>query len=258
VAVRGFETTWAVVNASPDIPQQVRSLCGDVAREGGRHSALECVFLTNGDLDHVLGLLQLREGGTLKVAAPDSVWESLVNGLRIPQVLDSYCGVERITVSTEWTFFPGLGLHARMVPLRGTSLPRYDAASRHGVHSVGYLFREMEKGPMVGIFPDVAVLDDALVAELAPCELVFFDGTFWENDELGRQKLGVRTAADMGHVPIFGPGGSLDRLASLALPTCAYLHINNTNPILRPDSEERRTVEEKGLVVANDGMKFIL
>ncbi len=88
---------------------------------------------------------------------------------------------------------------------------------------------------------------------LKGCELVFFDGTLWSDDELDRAGVGSKTAQAMGHLPV---SESVGALAALEIPKCGYLHINNTNPILRPDSVERAEVETYGLFVAEDGMSF--
>jgi pyrroloquinoline quinone biosynthesis protein B len=85
---------------------------------------------------------------------------------------------------------------------------------------------------------------------------VLVDGTFWTEDELPRLGFSVRTASDMGHVPLSGPGGTLELLAGLVRPRKALVHINNTNPILLDDSPERHAVHRAGVEVAYDGLEF--
>ncbi len=221
------------------------------AKPALRGSPLRDIFLTNADLDHTLGLLLLREGGLLRVTVPEGARQALCNGVRMDAVLNSFCGIEWIEAVTGWR---DLGpLQVRAVPLAGSAAPRY-APEASGVHSVGYLFRDSGSGKVAGIFPDVPALDDNLLAVLAACDAVFFDGTFWRDDELDHLGISSRTAREMGHVPISGAGGSLAALAQLRRPACLYLHINNTNPILDPASPERREVEAAGLRVAEDGM----
>ena len=91
--------------------------------------------------------------------------------------------------------------------------------------------------------------------ELDGCCL-FVDGTCWSDDELIRLGLAGRTAREMGHLPISGPGGSLEQLARLPVERRIYVHVNNTNPILLEDAPERRTVEEHGMEVAVDGLEL--
>jgi len=213
------------------------------------------VFLTNADLDHTLGLLLLREGGRLSVAAPSGVRASLDEGLRLQAVLGAYGGIDWSLPPDEWTSLDGLGLEVRAVPLPGAEPPRY-AANMPGLpggHGVGYLFRS-SGGRACGIFPDVARLDAPLLDLLASCGRVYFDGTFWDEDEMPRLGLSNRGARAMGHLPV---SESLALFAGRGIPA-AYLHINNTNPILRPDSDERREVERHGLRVAEDGERLTL
>jgi pyrroloquinoline quinone biosynthesis protein B len=106
--------------------------------------------------------------------------------------------------------------------------------------------------------PAVPAVDDRLLSMLESCDLVLFDGTFWTDDELVRVQGGGRSARQMGHLPISGPGGSLERLAELSRPHKVFVHINNTNPILDKDSPQYREVREAGWDVAEDGWEFTL
>jgi pyrroloquinoline quinone biosynthesis protein B len=257
LAVSGNGRDWHLINASPDIGVQLeRYLRPRVALSGTRSSPVSRIFLTNADLDHTLGLFQLREGGALSLAAPSRVRASLEDGLLLDRVIGPYAEVHWQEASVEWRQVDESGLEVRCVPLRGAGPPRYDAGPAEGLHAVGYLFRK--GGGTVGIFPDVAILDAALLGELAGCTRVWFDGTFWDEEELLRLGFSSRRAADMGHVPISGESGSLATLSKLGPGRVSYLHINNTNPILQPHSTERRAVDEAGLQVAEDGSHFII
>lgn len=258
VAISGNGRDWHLINASPDVTSQLEQfirprLAPDEARRG---MPLGGIFLTNADLDHTLGVFHLREGRPLRLTAPEPVRESLERGPAPGRVLGAYAGLSWQSAREEWANVDGSGLEARCVPLAGGGPPRYDASADAGTHAVGYLFRN--GGAPVGIFPDVAVLDAALLAELAACEQIWFDGTFWDEDELVRLGFSEHCAADMGHVPISGKNGSLVALSLLGRDRVAYLHINNTNPILRPDSEERKALEAAGLRVAEDGEHFVI
>jgi pyrroloquinoline quinone biosynthesis protein B len=101
-------------------------------------------------------------------------------------------------------------------------------------------------------------LDDAVLSRFATSDLVLVDGTFWREDELARLGISERSARDMGHVPLSGPGGTLEALAALPGPRKALVHINNTNPILLEDSPEREAVARAGVEVAYDGMEVEL
>jgi pyrroloquinoline quinone biosynthesis protein B len=249
LAVSAERECWDLVNASPDIARQIEQhLQPSTPRMRTRSSPIARIFLTNADLDHVLGLLLLRENGSpLRAVAPSAVRAVLSEQLRIEAVLGAFCGIE-------WVL-PPAGVEA--IALRGTQAPRFATSDRHPA-AVGYIFRDATSGKCAGFFPDVAQLDEELLARLSGCDVLFFDGTFWSEDEMLRAEIADRPASAMGHIPISGPQGSLERLAALKLPLCAYLHINNTNPILLPHSPERKAVEARGLQVASDGMRLTL
>jgi pyrroloquinoline quinone biosynthesis protein B len=135
--------------------------------------------------------------------------------------------------------------------------PRFAKREQEG-HTVGLLLHDEATGGRCAFVPGCGGLDDGLLALLSTAQLVLFDGTFWSDDELIRLGISERTARQMDHLPISGPGGSLELLAALPSPTRVYTHINNSNPILVEDSTERAEVERHGLAVGADGMHFSL
>ncbi len=254
LAISGNGRDWHLVNASPDVTTQLeRCIRPRLAPGAGiRDRPLAGIFLTNADLDHTLGLFQLREGSPLRLTAPEAVRRSLEHGPGLSRVVGAYAGLEWRLAREEWLPVDESGLEVRCVPLRGGEPPRYDQfPASEGSHAVGYLFRN--GAAVAGVFPDVAILDAALMSELTGCGRIWFDGTFWDEDELARLTFSTRRARDMGHVPISGESGSLAALSALGPGRVSYLHLNNTNPILRPDSAERRALEAAGLRVAEDG-----
>lgn len=258
MAISGNGSDWHLINASPDITLQIERFIRPRLAPAAdvRDAPFGRIFLTNADLDHTLGLFQLREGKPLSLTAPASVRQSLERGPGLGHVVGAYAGLRWQTASEEWLPVDETGLEVRCVPLVGSGPPRYDTSAAAGSHAAGYLFRN--GGVVAGVFPDVAVLDAALLAEIAACERVWFDGTFWDEEELVRLGFSSRRAAEMGHVPISGESGSLAAFAKIAPGRVAYLHINNTNPILRPDSAERRALEMAGLRMAGDGEHFAI
>jgi pyrroloquinoline quinone biosynthesis protein B len=171
-------------------------------------------------------------------------------------MLDRYCGADWHTLRPE-----------RAQPLEGSSLtvepfdaggdsPRY----LEGVEltASGLVFRDRSGGGVVTYVPGLARLDDDVLARFAASDLVLVDGTFWRDDELAHLGISARSARDMGHLPLSGPGGTLEALARLERPRKALVHINNTNPILLEDSPERDAVARAGVEVAYDGMEVEL
>ncbi len=175
-------------------------------------------------------------------------------------ILGAYCGVEwrelpEVCAPLDLTS-PGTALACQAIPLSG-ELPRYsrqsDSTNRQ---SVALEFTDEHRGVRLLVAPDVAAVTPELAQALERADAVFFDGTFWSDDELRRIDPAARTASQMGHLPI--ARGSLEILRKLRAPTRVYLHINNTNPILAPDSAERAEVVGAGITIGEDHMEFEL
>jgi pyrroloquinoline quinone biosynthesis protein B len=249
------------VNASPDLRLQIEAFAQLQPRlKPSRNSRIEGVLLTNADLDHVLGLLLLREGDLLHVHASTFVRESLACVLRLDALLDCFCGIqwheprEKFSpLVTRDGFASGLAYCA--IPLSG-SPPRFAKKAVGKDQSVAFQIRDEKTRGRVLIAPAVASLDDRLAHALDESDAVLFDGTFWSNEELQKVDLTARTAYEMGHLPI--SNGSLDVLSKVSAQRKIYTHINNTNPILAPHSSERVQVENAGVVIGYDGLEFEL
>ena len=255
VAIQVDGGRWLLINASPDLRAQANAfnaLHPDPAQARST-TPISDVLLTNADLDHVLGLFLLREGRqTLRVHCTAAVRQTLGRGLRMDDVLAGYCGVE-------WRSFPMeicSGVNVRAIPLPGAP-PRYAPLGDPSEgQSVALEFTDERRGARAVVAPDVAAVTPELLSALETADLVLFDGTFWSEDELRRVDPAARTASQMGHLPI--SDGSLEILRNLRAPTRVYLHINNTNPILAPDSPEHAAMRAAGVLVGEDGMDFAL
>jgi pyrroloquinoline quinone biosynthesis protein B len=228
-----------------------------------RHSPIEAVLLTNADLDHVLGLFLLREADSIHLHATRAVRETLSKGLRLEEVLTSYCEVIWHEVTPGHDFAPLLtrsgrasGLSFRSVALAGAPPLYFRKGSGEGVQSIACLIRDERTGGILLVAPDVEKVTPALLSALHEADAVLFDGTFWSDDELMRIKGAPRSALDMGHLPLQTHG--LKTLCGLPARHKILLHINNTNPILRPGSPERTEVEAAGITIGHDGLEFDL
>ncbi len=226
-----------------------------------RGSRIESVLLTNADLDHVLGLILLREGEVLPIHATPAMRESLVNGLNLQALLNVFCGLDWIEPPV--ALQPLLnragqpsGLSYRAILLPGGP-PRFDQNSSHNDgHSLAYQIVDDRTAGKLLVAPDVGSVTDDLSVVLKESDAILFDGTFWSEDELRQIEPASRTASQMGHLPI--DTGSLEILRKLPARLKIYTHINNTNPILRPDTLERVEVEASGVTVGHDGLEFEL
>jgi pyrroloquinoline quinone biosynthesis protein B len=258
LAIRGDDGPWFLVNASPDLRQQIETI-GPRRVDGVRAPPIAGVLLTDAEIDHTAGLLLLRESATpVHVFGDAGVERALRDGYPVLPMLERYCGAEWESLE------PG-----RMQPLDGSSLavepfaaggdaPRYLGGSDVEPAASGFVFRDRATGGVVTYVPGLASLEGGVVARFAASDLLLVDGTFWRDDELPRLGISNRSARDMGHVPLSGPGGTLAVLAALERPRKALVHINNTNPILLEDSAERQEVVRAGVGVAYDGLEVEL
>ena len=207
----------------------------------------------------MLGLFSLREGGPLRIYATGAVRDTVSECLGLDSVLEVFCGAVWLEPRTD-----GLAplvvvdgeprLLYRAIELAGKAPPYARRKSIGGVHSVAYEFVDARTAGRLLVAPDVGGLNDTLREALSNSTAVLFDGTFWSADELARHKKSATTANEMGHVTI--KDCSLELLGKSAARRKIFVHINNTNPIVDPDSEERALVEEAGIMVGCDGFEF--
>lgn len=251
---------WFLLNASPDVHEQVAGL--PIRPPAGvRHQPVAGAVLTDAELDHSLGITLLREGGRLRLYTTCAVARILENDSRIVPVTRAFAAVDWVELPLRGNpvslgYYGGeassITIEAFPVP---AGPPRFASADEPG-HTVGLLICDAATGGSCAFLPGCGGLDDELGARLNNVDLVLFDGTFWTDDELIRLGIADRTARQMDHLPVWGPDGSLARLQTLRARHRVYTHINNTNPMLLEDSPERAEVEGAGLVVGMDGMTF--
>lgn len=262
VAVSADGERWVLLNASPDLRTQVAAH-RPLWPRGSRATPLSAVVLTDGELDHTLGLVLLREGPPVAVYAPAAVGALLTTRWPLYAILASYAGVEDrplpLDAAVPLTDGRGaaLGLECRALAV-GRRPPRYAADAGAGEFAVGLRLRDPRTGGTLAYVPAAGAIDATVRALADGADLLLFDGTFWSDDELAGVGLADRSALEMGHLPIGGPAGSLRALRSLGARRVVLVHINNTNPVLRPTSPERAQVEAAGVEVGEDGMEFEL
>ncbi len=257
---------WFLVGASPDVRTQLALLPDRREGTSVRSCVVDGIFLPSADLDQALGLFALREGEPLRVFAPLAARRALCEGLNLGAVLGEYCGLEwpdlPVDAASELAWADGSpsGITCRAFAVPGKP-PRYRerSATPDPLDAVAFRFVDARTGGRLVVAPGLAGLDDGLLAELEDADILLVDGTFWGERELEEVRdRPSPPASAMGHLPVGGPGGSLAKLASLAVPRKVYLHVNNTNPMLRDDSPERQEVEAAGFEVGRDGAEFSL
>jgi len=265
VAVSADGTHWFLLNASPEIREQIERFPGLHPR-GPRQSPIEALVLTNGDLDHTLGLLSLRESHPLAVYASEHVRLGFTEGNVLYRTLERFPGQvtwRPLKLGREEAL-AGVdgresGLFVEAVAVPGKLPIHLEAISAPDPEdNIGLRIREPLTGRRLAYFPAAGALIDTVRDALADADCVFFDGTFWASDELPALGLGTKRAEDMAHLPVGGDQGSLAALRGLTARRRVYIHLNNTNPLLREDSPERKEAEVAGWEIARDGMEVTL
>jgi pyrroloquinoline quinone biosynthesis protein B len=223
---------------------------------GVRGSAIDGVLLSDAELDHIAGLLSLRETQPIRLYCTSRVFNWVFESNPIFGALNRPGKFQSITVEDRKAETIGCGLSFEAFFVSG-KVPTYvkSAVSDSAGAAVAYKFIDVRAGSSVLCVPAIREIDDRLIAVARECDCILFDGSFWSENEMEIRGAGTRTASAMGHVPISGQAGSLARLSDLSVRKI-YTHINNTNPILDETSAERREVEEMGWEVAEDGMDF--
>jgi pyrroloquinoline quinone biosynthesis protein B len=251
VAVSADRQNWFLLNASPDLRAQFAAFPALHPREG-RATPLRAVLLTDAELDHTLGLLLLREARVLELHATRATYETLRRGTGLVAMLERYLRVDWRPVfpGEDVRLAPGLSYRAFDVPT--TKRPRFGDGGAGPGRVVGYRLTDEHSGRAAVYLPGMQRLTAAVRRELEDCACLLVDGTCWDDDELIRLGLAGKTAREMGHLPI---ACGLAELAALPVERKIYIHVNNTNPILLDDAPERRTLAERGMEVAVDGLE---
>lgn len=269
LAVTADNASWFLLNASPDLRQQILATPELAPTDGQRSSPIAGVVMTAADVDFVMGLLHLREFQPLRIYATRGVRRILTEANTMFRVL------ERAQPPVEWCDLP-LG---KEVPLAAPSASRTGAELRCMAISLQGCYPDyVDFALRETLSPEEAVVALSLTngqerAIFAPglpgdaahwkgfvqtSDLALLDGTFWSDGELAAIRPGSKSARQMGHLPLAGPGGLLEELHEQKRPRRVAIHINNTNPVLNEESEEHRAIIEAGWEIARDGMEFVV
>ena len=269
LAVSADGGNWVLLNASPDIREQIRAAPALQPRRDGssRNSPIRAVVHSNGDVDAVAGLLTLRERQPFTIYANARILDTLransVFNVLDPSVVDR----QRLPMEAPLTLVDhgndlGLDVEAFAVPGKvALYLEARDSPVPVGTRSgdtIGLAIKARASGATFFYIPSCARMDWALAERLRGAALVFFDGTLFEDDELISQGLLDKTGQRMGHMCMNGAHGSLEALASLDIARKVYIHINNSNPVLSTASAAYRAVRAAGWDIASDGMEIEL
>lgn len=262
IAVSPDGENWVLINASPDLRAQILASAKlqpqSPDQSGRRNSPIKAVVLTNGDVDHVAGLLTLRERQPFQLYATGEILE-IIRGDSVFGVLNPDF-VDMREVAPEQSFEPLSGLAMTLFSVPGKTPLYLEGATVEtdvvGEQTVGVAF---DMGGKRGHYiPGAADLPFDLKARLDGSALVMFDGTVYEDAEMAAQGVGEKTGQRMGHMAMAGDHGSIAAFHDLDIQRKIFVHINNTNPVLMPGSEARAEAEAAGWEIGHDGMEIEL
>lgn len=236
---------WVLFNVTTDIRSQFAADPA-LAPRSARDTRVDAIFLTDANVDHCAGLLDFRQAGELHVYSTKVVRDTLLRN----EIFAPFARTPRTwhVVSDEPIDVAGLRITA--IPVGGL-LPSYAGGAAVRGAATAFL-AEDQRSARVLYAPIFADVDESLARAAAGCDAAFFDGSFWSDDELIKLGLGTRTAAMMGHQPVGGRSGSLETLRANPCPRRFFTHVNNTNPMLDPSSDEAKQVADAGFELATD------
>ncbi|WP_332741170.1 pyrroloquinoline quinone biosynthesis protein PqqB [Hydrogenophaga sp.] len=263
IAVTANGLDWLLVNASPDILTQIRDTPDLQPARAVRDSGIAAVLLMDAQIDHVTGLIMLRERGSkLPLLATPEVLSDISSGFPITGILSHYCGVATTELPSDGRTItvdglPGIEMQTVAIASKPPPYSPFRGNPRAG-DNIGLVIQNPATGARVFYAPGLGAVTPELLTLMASCSVLLVDGTFWTEDEMITLGLSTKKAAEMGHLPQSGPGGMIEQLDQLPRSIRKILiHINNTNPMLIEDSAERAKLTRHGIEVARDGMDIV-
>lgn len=261
IAISSNEIDWLLVNASPDIRQQILSFPALQPARTKRDTGIRAVLLIDSQIDHATGLLMLREHAKpLDLYCSRMVHQDLTTGFPVLHMLEHYCGVNSHEIPIDGTSFDIQGIQGLTFSAFSLSskAPPYSPHREdpHPGDNIGLQVQDRQTGRGLFYAPGLARIEPHLEPAMRAADVLLVDGTCWTDDEMTRRGVGTRRALEMGHLPQSGVGGMIEALRPFAHQRKVLIHINNTNPILVENSPERAELTAAGIEVSFDAMEI--
>lgn len=267
ISVSADGERWLLINASPDLRQQIEANRQLHPKVAPRSSPIAAIVLTNADVDAVAGLLHLREGTPFALYGGERTL-AVLDRNPIFEVLDRRIVPRRVLPLDQWFEPSDVAGRPLGLKLRAFAVPGKPPLWLEGEIGQG-LVTDAEAGDVLGLeiveggrrlvwLGNCARITTALRERMRGCDLVFLDGTLWRDDELIQAGVSSKTGRRMGHIAMSGPDGAMAAVEDLPIGRKLFIHINNTNPALLADSPERAELVRRGFEVAEDGMEIRL
>lgn len=263
IAVSADGTDWILFNASPDIKKQLDSFPVIQPAREVRDTAITAIVITDAQIDHVTGLLTLREHNKpWDIYCTDAVKSDLTTGFPVFNILGHFRGINHHEIATDQSTFTiptAQGIEFTAVPLLSEA-PPYSPHRGNTVpgDNIGMLIKDTRSGKSLFYAPGLGVAEPHVLAYMSDADCILIDGTVWTDDEMSKEGISDKRASEMGHLDQSSDGGIMSILNAMEKPRKILIHINNTNPILNEDSPQRATLNTAGIELAFDGMDIIL
>lgn len=262
IAVSENGTDWVLLNASPDIRQQLFEFKAAQPARKLRDTGITSVILMDSQLDHTTGLLTLREGCPMNVWCTAMVHQDLTSGFPVFNMLKHWNGgLQYNEINPKQAFKINGFENLEFLPLIIKSAAPPYSPHRNDPHdgdNIALIIKDHKTQKQLFYAPGLGKIDDQIMQIMQGSDCVMIDGTLWTDDEMQQTGVGTKTGREMGHLYISGEGGSLSYLNQLSTPKKVLIHINNTNPILNENSSQFAELKANGVEVAYDGMQIEL
>ncbi len=263
IAVSANGTDWILFNTSPDIKKQLDDFPALQPARQVRDTAITAIVITDAQIDHVTGMLTLREHNKpWEVYTTKAVYEDLTTGFPVFNILGHFRGINHHEIATDQSSFTiptAEGLVFTAVPLKSEAPPY--SPHRHNTvpgDNIGMRIEDTRTGKNLFYAPGLGVAEPHVLEYMRNADCVLVDGTVWTDDEMSNEGISNKRAQEMGHLDQSSKGGIMDILCSMDKPRKFLIHINNTNPILNEDSPQRKMLNDAGIEVSYDGMDIEL
>lgn len=263
IAISSDGVDWILFNASPDIKKQMDDFPALQPAREVRDTAIKAILITDAQIDHVTGLLTLREHNKpWDIYCTAAVHDDLTTGFPVFNILGHFRGIDWHEIKTDlepFTIPAAPGLIFTAVPLKSEAPPY--SPHRHNTvpgDNVGIRVEDTRTGKNVFYAPGLGVVEAHVLEFMRNADVVLVDGTVWTDDEMSKEGISDKRAQEMGHINQSEEGGTISFLNSMERPRKILIHINNTNPILNEESAERQVLNKAGIELAYDGMDIEL
>ncbi len=264
IAVSSDGKNWVLINASPDIRQQINQSPQLWPEQGARGTNIRGAILSDSQIDHTTGLLTLREGLPLDVYCTDEVHEDLSQAFPLFNLLTHWHGglkFKQIGTDHRQSFTVGQIENIEFFPVMlESNAPPYSRYRDRVVpgNNIGLKIVDKNTGKYLFYLPGIVETNELVEQILADASCVLIDGTLWLDDEMIAQGVGSKLGSEMGHMPVNGDFGTVALLNKFNIERKILIHINNTNPILNEESSQHQFVLDNGVEIATDGMEITI